>query len=130
MNSKKIENYLKAAESANGADIAFWSDDLFELAQAAWVTVLLDEIEVRVAEKLVRRINLEPPQPGSFYLPTDLEIHLFHSDSYWWAAIKNRWTAEIVYLQPEDLCFQCFEKTKLAAVQALNQLLKKLQNGF
>ena len=125
LNSKKIEAYL-AAEADEGTDLS--SGELSELAQAAWVEVLFEEIRVRL-HKLLTRLNTDTPRSRMVWMETDLQIHLYDCYqpwAHWSASVRSAWSGEAIHLQPEDWVFEIEGETKLAALQALNEQLKKL----
>jgi hypothetical protein len=126
LNSKKIEAYLAAAQAGKGTDLS--SGELSELAEAAWVAVLFGEIRARL-HKLLTRLNTDPPRSRMVWMETDLQIHL--SDCYqpwahWSASVRDAWSGEAIQIQPEDWVFETEGETELAALQALNEELKKL----
>ena len=126
LNFRKIEAYLAAAEAGKGIDLS--AGELYELAEAAWVAVRFEEIRARL-HKLLTRLNTDSPRSRMVWQETDLQIHLY--DCYqpwphWNASIRDAWSGEAIRLQPEDWIFEIEGATKLAALQALNEQLKKL----
>jgi hypothetical protein len=126
LNFRKIQSYLAAAEAGEGTDLS--SSELSELAQAAWVAVLFEEIRARL-HKVLTHLNTEPPRSRMVWQETDLQIHLYDCYqpwAHWDASIRNAWSGEAICLQPGDQLLEVEGATKLAALQALNEQLKKL----